>query len=223
MRIVVVEDNLSLAKGLSYRLQDDGHSVDLIHDGDEAARFLGQQDCDLIILDINLPGQSGLEVLSQIRAAGDPRPVILLTAQGSTEDRVAGLDAGADDYLAKPFSMDELAARVRAVGRRKRVTPRRTSKVGQLELDLETFQLSHGSTIIDVPKRELAVLSVLAEAHGRAVGKQTLLDHVYGTGSATDEKVIEVYVSRLRKRLHQFGVSIRTDRGIGYSLVVPNQ
>ena len=220
MRIVIVEDNVSLAKGIAYRLQDEGHSVDLLHDGGDADVFLRQESSDLLILDVNLPGLSGIEVLSALRRRGDPRPVILLTARSATEDLVAGLDAGADDYLAKPFAMDELAARVRAVGRRKGAAPRRSVALGRLSLDVEAHQLRNGEAALDVPRRELTVLVALAEANGRAVSKQALLDQLYGAGSETDEKVIEVYVSRLRKRLKPHGVSIRVNRGIGYVLTV---
>ncbi|MDJ0627741.1 MAG: response regulator transcription factor [Rhodobacter sp.] len=218
MRIVVVEDNHSLRKGILYRLQDDGHTVDALEDGDAAADFLRQETCDLVILDINLPGRSGLEVLRDLRGRDDPCPVILLTARSSTADRVAGLDAGADDYLVKPFAMDELAARVRALARRKDVAPRRMLALGALQLDYEALQLSDAEGPLDVPRRELSVLAALALAKGATVSKDRLLDHVYGIGSETDEKVIEVYVSRLRKRLAPYGINIRVHRGIGYSL-----
>lgn len=218
MRIVLVEDNQSLRKGITYRLTDDGHAVDALDDGDEADVFLRQEDCDLVILDINLPGKNGLDILSSMRARNDPRPVILLTARSSTEDRVLGLDAGADDYLVKPFAMDELAARVRALARRKDVAPVRTRTIGRLTLDLETPQLLDDIHPVDVPRRELATLVVLAEAEGKPVSKTRLLDQLYGAGSGTDDKVVEVYVSRLRKRLASHGVSIRVHRGIGYSL-----
>lgn len=221
MRIVLVEDNLSLQKGIAYRLEDDGHSVDALADGLEAEDFLRQEDCDLIILDINLPGQDGLAVLRGLRGRDDPRPVILLTARGATQDRVAGLDAGADDYLVKPFAMDELAARVRALSRRKAVAPRVAISMGELELELEPLRLVAPAGAMDVPRRELSVLGALADTIGVAVAKDTLLDRVYGTGSETDEKVIEVYVSRLRKRLAPFGVKIRVHRGIGYALELP--
>ncbi|MEX0371760.1 MAG: response regulator transcription factor [Tateyamaria sp.] len=220
MRIVLVEDNHSLRKGIAYRLNDEGHAVDMLSNGAEAARFLQQEDCDLVILDINLPERDGLSILSEMRRRGDPRPVILLTARSTTDDRVAGLDAGADDYLVKPFAMDELAARVRALARRKDVAPKRTIALGQLTLDVETPQLMQGDSVIEVPRRELAILVALAEASGMPLSKDALLDKVYGTGSGTDEKVIEVYVSRLRKRLASSDVSIRVRRGIGYALTV---
>ena len=220
MRIVLVEDNLSLRKGITYRLTDDGHAVDALDDGEAAEVFLQQEDCDLVILDINLPGRNGLEVLSNMRRRNDPRPVILLTARSTTQDRVEGLDAGADDYLVKPFEMEELAARVRAVARRREVAPRRTISLGTLTLDIEAPQLLHRETPLDVPRRELAMLVALAETNGTPVSKEALLDKVYGAGSETDDKVVEVYVSRLRKRLSPFGVMIRVHRGIGYALIV---
>ncbi len=221
MRITLVEDNISLAKGIAYRLRDDGHSVDMLHDGDAAAVFLAQETSDVVILDINLPGKSGIDLLSMLRRIGDPRPVILLTARSGTDDLVAGLDAGADDYLSKPFAMDELAARVRAVGRRKDTAPRREIAIGSLVLDPESLQLTDGTAPLDIPRRELSVLVALAEADGRTVSKTALLDQVYGAGTETDEKVVEVYVSRLRRRLRPFGVAIRVNRGLGYSLMVP--
>ncbi|MEO0915649.1 MAG: response regulator transcription factor [Pseudomonadota bacterium] len=218
MRIVVVEDNESLRKGITYRLEDEGHSVDALEDGMQAADHIAQEAADIVVLDVNLPGQSGLDVLASMRARGDPRPVILLTARGATKDRVHGLDAGADDYLVKPFSMDELVARIRALGRRKTIAPRRSVKVGPLTLELEPLQLTSDHSAIEVPRRELTVLAGLAEANGAPVSKDHLLDLVYGSGSETDDKVIEVYVSRLRKRLAPHGVNIRVIRGIGYAI-----
>ena len=220
MRIVLVEDNRSLRKGIAYRLEDDGHTLDLLENGEDADLFLQRENCDLVILDINLPGMSGLDVLAALRRRDDPRAVILLTARSSTEDRVIGLDAGADDYLVKPFEMDELAARVRALARRRDVAPRRTMALGALELDLEALQLKTGDGALDVPRLELKVLTALAHANGAVVSKSRLLDDVYGVGSETNESVIEVYVSRLRKRLGPHGVHIRVHRGIGYSLTV---
>jgi len=117
MKIVLVEDNTSLRKGISYRLEDEGYAVDAFENGLDAADFLRQETADVVILDINLPGLSGLDVLRGMRLRADPRPVILLTARAATQDRVEGLDAGADDYLVKPFAMDELVARVRALAR----------------------------------------------------------------------------------------------------------
>ncbi|PTX54396.1 two-component system OmpR family response regulator [Litoreibacter ponti] len=218
MRITLIEDTESLRKGLTYRLEDEGHVVDALADGLDADDFLRHERSDLVILDINLPGQSGLEVLRALRRRADPRPVILLTARGETEDRVAGLDAGADDYLVKPFAIDELLARVRALARRGTQAPTRSVALGPLVLELEPLQLSSEAGPLDVPRRELMLLAALTRPPGSAVSKGQLLDAVYGTGTDADEKVIEVYVSRLRKRLRPHGVSITVRRGIGYAL-----
>ena len=220
MRIVLVEDNASLRKGIVYRLTDDGHAVDALDDGIAADLFLEQESCDLIILDINLPGRDGLAILENMRRRNDPRPVILLTARSTTQDRAKGLDSGADDYLVKPFAMDELAARVRALARRREVAPKRTVSLGTLDLDVETPQLLHDDKVIEVPRRELSLLVALTEALGKPVSKESLLDKIYGVGSETDDKVVEVYVSRLRKRLSRYKVAIRVYRGIGYALSV---
>ncbi|MEO0487414.1 MAG: response regulator transcription factor [Pseudomonadota bacterium] len=218
MRIILVEDNDALRKGISYRLGDDGHAIDALADGATADDFLAQEASDLVILDINLPGLSGLDVLRNMRQRGDGRPVILLTARARTEDRVQGLDAGADDYLVKPFAMDELAARVRALARRKTTDLRQYMAIGPLQLDIHGPALAHNGTPLDVPRRELLLLTALAEAQGRPLSKAHILDQLYGAGSETEEKVVEVYVSRLRKRLARFGVTIQARRGIGYVL-----
>lgn len=218
MRIVLVEDNSSLAKGISYRLEDAGHAVDVLLDGREAEQFLRTEDADLIILDINLPSVDGLTLLKGLRQNGDTRPVILLTAHAETQDRVIGLDAGADDYLIKPFEMAELEARVRALLRRRDVPQQQFRELGALSYDPATRQLFAGNSEIDLPRREMSVLECLIEAEGRLVSKSALLDHVYGIGADVDEKVVEVYVSRLRSRLSAYGIQIRTRRGLGYQV-----
>lgn len=218
MRIILVEDNHSLRKGIIYRLEDEGYSIDAFDDGAEALDFIRQEPADVVILDINLPRLSGLEILRAMRSRDDPRPVILLTARSTTEERVKGLDAGADDYLVKPFEMDELAARLRALARRRAVPPRKAIDLGPLRLELDPLQLVGEGGPVETPRRELSVLAALAEARGAVVSKQQLLDRVYGVGSETDEKVIEVYVSRLRKRLQRFGLRVSVQRGIGYTL-----
>ncbi|MEO0386734.1 MAG: response regulator transcription factor [Pseudomonadota bacterium] len=219
MRVVVVEDNLSLQKGIAYRLRDEGFGVDLIADGSSADDFLRQESADIIVLDINLPGRSGLELLADLRARGDPRPVILLTARAETADRVRGLDSGADDYLVKPFEMDELVARIRALARRRLREPRRSLTLGTLTIELSPPRVVGPDGPLDIPRRELSMLIALAEAGGMPVSKEQLLDRAYGVGSATDERVVEVYVSRLRKRLAGHAVQIRVQRGIGYTLI----
>ncbi|MGS4947363.1 response regulator transcription factor [Meridianimarinicoccus sp. RP-17] len=220
MRIAVIEDNAELAEGIAYRLRDRGHSVDVLHDGLEAADFLAQESADLVVLDINLPGQDGLAVLRGLRSRGDGVPVLLLTARSDTQDRVRGLDAGADDYLVKPFEMDELEARLRALSRRKNLVFSARYAVGPLVFDRDNRQLLDGETALDLPRREVAVLECLLDRRGRLVSKAQLAAHVYGTGADVDDSAVEPHVSRLRRRLHGHGIRIKTARGLGYMLDV---
>ncbi len=219
MRITLVEDNVGLAKGIAYRLQDAGHAVDVLHDGQEASAFLRDDISDLVILDINLPGVDGLTLLRALRARDDQRPVILLTARAQTEDRVVGLDAGADDYLIKPFEMAELEARVRALSRRRATPHRRVINIGALSFDTAAHQLFADDVPLDIPRRELSVFACLLSAEGRLVSKEALLDYAYGVGAPVEEKVIEVYVSRLRARLKPHHITIKSQRGLGYQML----
>lgn len=218
MRIVLVEDNAALAKGIAYRLQDLGHGVDHLADGHEADAFLRQEMWDLLILDVNLPGMDGLSILRGLRAGGDERSILMLTARAETGDRVRGLNAGADDYLVKPFEMDELIARVRALSRRGPRPMRRVLTLGPLQLDTDARQIQIGGEVVALPRREISLLEKLLGAQGRTVSKQDILDHLYGAGADVEDAAVEVHISRLRKRLKPHGLSIRVQRGIGYSL-----
>ncbi|GAA6160356.1 response regulator transcription factor [Ruegeria sp. HU-ET01832] len=220
MRIVIVEDNETLANAIAYRLRDRGHAADVLTDGDAADLYLEQEGADLIVLDINLPGRSGLEILRSLRHRGDSAPVILLTARTETSDRVSGLDMGADDYLVKPFEMDELEARIRALSRRKQLEYGTRETIGELEFDRTARQVSAKGQVLDVPRREMAVLECLLERRGRIVPKSQLTDYVYGVGADVDDSAVEPHVSRLRKRLQNFGIQIKTARGLGYLLEV---
>jgi len=220
MRITVIEDNEALAQGIAHRLRDRGHAVDLLHDGEEADAFLRHEGADLIVLDCNLPGCDGLEVLSRLRRRGDGTPVIMLTARAETSERVAGLDAGADDYLTKPFEMDELEARLRAMARRKNLEFAARDAIGPLVFDRTNRQLLKDEQPLAFPRKELATLECLLERRGRIVSKSQLITHVYGTGAAQEDSAIEPHVSRLRKRLEPFGIRIKAARGLGYMLEV---
>ncbi|MBF9047032.1 response regulator [Rhodobacterales bacterium LSUCC0031] len=219
MRIVLVEDHDSVAKGIRYRMEDLGHSVDVIADGLAADQHLRDGGGDLVILDINLPGLDGLSILRAMRQRGDGRPVLLLTARAETHDRVRGLDAGADDYLVKPFEMDELEARIRALARRQPNRLRRQLTVGALTLDLDAREVTAAGVALALPRREVSVVEILMAAQGRTVSKNDLIDHLYGTGADIEEGAIEVHISRLRKRLRPYGLEIRVARGLGYALV----
>lgn len=218
MRIVIVEDNEAVANGIAFVLRDEGHAVDLIFDGSEAEQFLRNDAADVVILDVNLPGLSGIELLKAIRKRGDQRPVLMLTAQSSLSDKVEGLDAGADDYLAKPFEMSELRARLRALLRRGGAAPIMTLSIGDIEFDTTARQVIGPNGPLDLPRREIALFEALLMAQNRTVSKQTLLDKVYGTGADVDDQVVEVYISRLRRRLKPFGIEIKMQRGLGYSM-----
>lgn len=220
MRIVIVEDNETLANAIAYRLRDRGHAAEVLADGDEADLYLAQEGADLIVLDINLPGQSGLEILKSLRNRGDGVPVILLTARAETSDRVSGLDMGADDYLVKPFEMDELEARIRALSRRKELDYGAKESIGGLEFDRAARQVSVQGEVMDIPRREIAVLECLLERRGRIVPKGQLTDYVYGVGADVEASAVEPHVSRLRKRLQNLGIRIKTARGLGYLLEV---
>lgn len=220
MRIVIVEDNETLAKAIAYRLRDRGHAAEVLLDGDEADLYLAQEGADLVVLDINLPGQSGLEILKSLRNRGDGVPVILLTARAETSDRVSGLDMGADDYLVKPFEMDELEARIRALSRRKDLDYGAKESIGGLEFDRAARQVSVQGEVMDIPRREIAVLECLLERRGRIVPKSQLTDYVYGVGADVEASAVEPHVSRLRKRLQDLGIRIKTARGLGYLLEV---
>lgn len=220
VHITLIEDNTSMAKGIAYVLRDEGHAVDVLHNGRQADAFLRNDASDVIILDINLPGMSGIEILENLRFRGDLRPVILLSARSETQDRVAGLDAGADDYLIKPFDMAELLARIRALSRRRVRDAIYSESIGRLELNNTTREITADGDILHFPRRELALFEILVKARGRSVNKRDILDRLYGTGADVEEKVVEVTISRLRKRVAPYGVSIRVRRGIGYILEV---
>uniref|UniRef100_UPI00404875C1 response regulator transcription factor n=1 Tax=Yoonia sp. TaxID=2212373 RepID=UPI00404875C1 len=218
MRIVIIEDNEAVANGIAYVLRDEGHAVDLIFDGAEAVQFLRDDNADIVILDVKLPGLNGIEVLRDMRKRGDMRPVLMLTAQSSLSDKVDGLDAGADDYLAKPFEMSELRARLRALLRRGGAARVQTLVLGDLRFDPTARQIIGPQGPLELPRREVAMFEALLMAQTRTVSKQILLDKVYGTGADVDEQVVEVYISRLRGRLKPFKIEIKMQRGLGYCM-----
>ncbi len=218
MRIAIIEDNQSVAKGIAYRLQDRGHATDLVHDGNAADDFLRSDENDVVILDINLPGTDGLTLLRAMRARGDTRPVLLLTARVETGDRVTGLDAGADDYLVKPFEMDELEARIRALSRRVSAPVLSELNLGRLSYQPEARTVRIDGEPLDLPRRELSLLDALLRAGTGALSKGELIERLYGTGADVSETAIEAHVSRLRKKIAAAGLEIRSLRNIGYVL-----
>ena len=216
MRIVVIEDNKTLANGIAHLLRDQGHAVDVINDGAQGLAFLDQDNADIVVLDINLPRVSGLEILQNLRVRDKLTPVILLSARGETKDRVNGLDSGADDYLVKPFEMEELDARIRALIRRKPRDAGNLEVFGHLSFDVTARRLLVNGQDLKLPRRELAVFECFLDRVDQIVPKSVLANHLYGVGTDIEEKVVEVYISRLRKRLAPFGVEFKVARGIGY-------
>ncbi len=218
MRIAVVEDNRPIADGIAKAFEADGHGVDQLYDGEAADQFLANETVDLIILDINLPGKSGLEVLKSLRHAKKQTPVLLLTARDAIADKIAGLDFGADDYLTKPFDLSELKARARALLRRSEKAISETIHIGALEFDPNSRQLKIDSVALELPRREHALAELFVRNRDRILSKGQILDHLYGVGSETEDSAVELYVHRLRKRISGSGVEIKTARGLGYCL-----
>ena len=218
MRILAIEDNEPLALALKHRFEDQGHAVTIVHDGEAGRHFIAQESFDLCILDINLPHLSGLDILTEARRLGKQLPILMLTARDNLADRVAGLDAGADDYLVKPFEMEELDARVRALLRRKGKPTEGEIRFGGLTINSARRFASHDGVDIELARKEFAALECLVERDGRLIPKSQLIDHVYGIGTEVNEATIEVLISRLRKKLVPCGVEIKMARGLGYHL-----
>ena len=221
MRILIAEDDSILADGLLRSLRHSGYAVDLVTNGADADSALALQSFDLMILDLGLPQLSGIEVLRRLRARNSTLPVMILTAADSVEQRVKGLDLGADDYMAKPFALSELEARVRALTRRGAGGGPTIVKHGQLAFDQVGRVATINEQMVDLSARELGLLEVLLQRVGRLVSKEQLVDHLCEWGDEVSNNAIEVYVHRLRKKLEPGGVRIATVRGLGYCLEKP--
>jgi len=223
MRLLIVEDDAPLASGLRRILEAEGHAVDVTPRGEQAVLAASQERFDLVILDIGLPQIDGFEVLRRLRAGGYALPVLILTARDAVDDRVRGLDLGADDYMPKPFALPELAARVRALGRRGRgqVGPRIVH--GPLVLDTAARRAWLNGEPLEMAAREWSVLQVLLERVERTVSKEAIIEAVAGLSDDLSLNAIEVYVSRLRAKLEPAGIRIRTVRGFGYMLLEHHQ
>ncbi|MBW9088426.1 response regulator transcription factor [Rhizobium wenxiniae] len=218
MRILLVEDNLALAEGLQAILRSSGYVVDFVVDGTSAEAAAAAQAYDLVILDLNLPEMDGLDVLRAMRARQNRAAVMILTARGLPEERVRGLDLGADDYMIKPFDVPEFEARIRVLLRRQ--AGLRTSAVthGGVTFDLISRTFSCNGTPLDIPAREIALLELLFLRMGKVVSKEAIVASLTGFDDDLSANAIEQYVSRLRKRLVQHGLTVKTARGIGYYL-----
>jgi DNA-binding response OmpR family regulator len=219
--ILVVEDERRLAQVIRKVLEEEGHTVDVAYDGEDGLAMAMEGSHDVIVLDIMLPGMDGLEVCRALRASRVDSPVLLLTALDAVEDRVRGLDAGADDYLPKPFAFQELLARLRALGRR-RVQGREPDKLrtGDLVLHLRRRRTERNGKTIELSPKEFALLEYLMRNEGRVVTRTQILDHVWGYEYSPDSNLVDVYITYLRRKVdrgHQRKL-IRTVRGAGYAL-----
>ena len=221
MRLLIAEDDPILADGLLHALRRSGYAVDCVSDGASADAAIAASAFDLLVLDIGMPRMSGLEVLKRLRARKSNLPVLILTARDSTEDRVRGLDLGADDYLTKPFDLAELEARVRALTRRAGHSGQATVELGPLSFDtVGRVAKLHGEPL-DLSARELSLLQLLISRAGRMVSKEQIVDNLCQWGEELSANAVEVYIHRLRKKLEPGGVRISTLRGLGYCLADP--
>jgi len=218
MRILIVEDDPSLASGLSRILEAEGYAVDVTSRGEDAVQAARQERFDMVILDVGLPGIDGFEVLRRLRSGEYRGPVLVLTARDTVNDRVHGLDLGADDYMAKPFAMPELAARVRALIRRSQAQIGPKIVHGPLTLDTVARRAYLQNEPLDLAAREWAVLEVLLGKVEKIVSKESIIQAVAGWDEELSPNAIEVYISRLRSKLERAGIRIRTVRGFGYML-----
>jgi two-component system, OmpR family, response regulator len=222
MRILIAEDDPVLADGLTRSLRQSDFAVDCVDDGAQADHALAGQNYDLVILDLGLPKIEGFDILRRLRRRGSRVPVLVLTARDALEDRVKGLDLGADDYLTKPFDLPELEARVRSLIRRGQSGGSSFLACGTLTLDTSGRRAMLKGEPIELSARELGVLEALMMRAGRVVNKEQLAEMLYGWDEEVGANAIEVYIHRLRKKVEPGGVSIRTIRGLGYLLEKPD-
>jgi two-component system response regulator QseB len=216
LKILVVEDDVLIASGLQLALGRLHHRVEWCADGGQAQRLLDTEAFDLIILDLGLPGKDGFDILGHLRQGGSPVSVLILSARDGIKDRVKGLDLGADDYLTKPFELDELLARVRVLERRRMSSANHLLEHGRLSLDLNAMSVAWQGQAVDLPRREWMLLRLLVENPQRVYTRSQIEDALYGWGESTESNAIDVHVHHLRKKIAPD--IIKTIRGIGYRL-----
>ena len=222
MRLLYAEDEKSLARAVSAILVKNNYSVDVVHDGESALDFLATGNYDGVILDVMMPKRDGFEVLREMRARGDSTPVLLLTARSEIDDRVEGLDSGANDYLTKPFDMKELLARIRAMTRVLSVQQDKTLTTGSVTLDCATYDLTGPGGSCKLAGKEFQMMEMLMRNPRKLISTETLMDRIWGFDSEAELNTVWVYVSMLRKKLKEINadVGIKAQRGVGYYLEV---
>jgi two-component system copper resistance phosphate regulon response regulator CusR len=220
MRFLLVEDDAALAKSLARGLREHAYAVDVAGDGEDALYQASISPYDAIILDVNLPKVDGLTVCRTLRQRGSPVRILMLTARGRMEDRVQGLDSGADDYLAKPFELEELLARLRALLRRRgEQVDAANYRLDDLEIDFPAQRVRRGGATVALTTKEFTLLAYLARNAGRIVGRTELTEHVWDDNHDPSTNAVEVYINRLRKKIDRTGIPlIQTRRGAGYYL-----
>ncbi len=223
-KILIVEDDQSIAQGLRDNLEFEKHEVSVATDGESALRLAREQRPDLIILDIRLPGMSGYEVCRKLRGEGSAIPVLMLTARGEEEDRVLGLDLGADDYVTKPFSVRELMARIRALLRRASASPELPGelRMGDIVADFRSYEACRGGQPVELTRKEFGLLQLLAAREGRVVTRDELLETVWGHDAPQSTRTVDNHVATLRAKLEPDPSSpryLQTVHGVGYKLV----
>lgn len=220
MQVLIVEDDIRLAQALGQILKENHYQVDLVHDGDQGFAYAESRGYDVIILDVMLPRKSGLEVVAELRRANVPTPVLMLTARTTVQDKITGLDSGADDYMTKPFSPAELLAHLRALTRRQGQVVFEKIDFGDISLNLESHDLSCGSKSINLSYKEFSIANILISSKGQIVSKDMLISKVWGVESSAVDNNVEAYISFLRKKLKFLGsnTQIETVRKVGYRL-----
>ncbi len=220
MQVLIVEDDIRLAQALGHILKENLYQVDLVHNGDQGLAYAESGGYDVIILDVMLPRKSGLEVVAELRRANVATPVLMLTARTTIQDKITGLDSGADDYMTKPFSPAELLAHLRALTRRQGQVVFEKINFGDISLNLESHDLSCGSKSINLSYKEFSIANILISNKGQIVSKDMLISKVWGVESSAVDNNVEAYISFLRKKLKFLGsnTQIETVRKVGYRL-----
>ena len=222
MRLLYAEDEKSLARAVSAILVRNNYSVDVVYDGQSALDYLATENYDGAILDVMMPRMDGIEVLRRMRARGDSTPVLLLTAKGEIDDRVTGLDSGANDYLTKPFDTKELLARIRAMTRVLSVQPDKTVSFGKVALDCASYDLTGPGGSTKLAGKEFQMMEMLMRNPRKLISTEAFMDRIWGFDSEAELNIVWVYISTLRKKLKGIGadIEIKAQRGVGYYLEV---